>query len=428
MPGMVFPQLLTPETGLDRPAPDRSSGADKAAGGSRYDEVARQQEQRLESRREQLNADRRSAEADRQQEKLAADRQEQAAANERRRDASGEPDRHSTAEVRDRASDNDRASDKDKPVESADSSGERSTEGVSKSSGTDSGGSASDAATPAAGADSGVTAGADDTVEPFALFGVGRQDSQSAPGQASAITFKPATQPGTGLPGNGPTSSSALFSKLLEGSTKPAGSASELISGLQGQGLADGAGKSAELINGQAVTRFAGALELAGQQLNPPGGIKGAEAQALMRSYSTSVDVPVAADEWGEKVMGKLAWLTASQMSVAEIHVTPADLGPLDVRVQVQNDQATVTVHSPTPAVREQLELHGHRLRDMLSEQGITLDGFDVSDSGPRDSSGETGDGQAGNGADGAGEQEQGSAIAAGELDLSWKGEVDLYA
>jgi flagellar hook-length control protein FliK len=169
------------------------------------------------------------------------------------------------------------------------------------------------------------------------------------------------------------------------------------------------------------------------QSLSQSATLRGQEAQALMRSYTTSVDAPVGDNEWGEKVMGKLAWLTASQMSVAEIHITPPELGPLDVRVQVQNDQATVTVHATTPAVREQLELHGHRLRDMLSEQGLSLEGFDVSDSSSRETADQQGDGEGrsepgpGQLAD-EGDDTDADTIAAGSLDLSWRGEVDLYA
>ena len=154
-----------------------------------------------------------------------------------------------------------------------------------------------------------------------------------------------------------------------------------------------------------------------------------------MKNYSTSVDVPVGADEWGEKVMGKLAWLTASQMSVAEIHITPPDMGPLEVRVQVQNDQAAVTVHATTPAVREQLELHGHRLRDMLNEQGLSLAGFDVSDSPGREAMDQQGEGDSsGDGGSGQGviaaseETADQDMVETGELDLSWKGQLDLYA
>lgn len=237
---------------------------------------------------------------------------------------------------------------------------------------------------------------------------------------------------GMGSPGQGGPNGltpAALFAAMLEGDGDAASGSRDLLS----QQLASGAssdGKLADLMPATAQGRFSGALELAGQQLNGVAGQRGMEPINTLRGYATSVDVPVASAEWGDKVMGKLAWLTGQNMSVAEIHVTPPDLGPLDVRVQVQNDQATVTVHASTQAVREQLELHGHRLRDMLAQQGIDLEQFDVTDSGAGNHDGEQapGEGQgsgpvlAGDGDDGAaGESLQ-------QLDLALKGEVDLYA
>jgi flagellar hook-length control protein FliK len=137
--------------------------------------------------------------------------------------------------------------------------------------------------------------------------------------------------------------------------------------------------------------------------------------------------VPVSHAEWGDKMAGKLTWLTAKNMSVAEIHLTPPDMGPMEVRVQVQQDQANISVHSANPVVREQLELHSHRLRDMLSEQGLSLEQFDVSDSG-RDQAGDGeagGDHQGGQGVMAEAEMED---VEVRSLDLTWKGEVDIFA
>jgi len=157
------------------------------------------------------------------------------------------------------------------------------------------------------------------------------------------------------------------------------------------------------------------------------------EAAIPLRAYATSIDVPVGHGEWGDRVVGKLSWLTARNMSVAEIHLTPPDMGPMEVKVRVHNDQANITVHAANPMVRDQLELHSHRLRDMLGEQGLSLAQFDVSDS-PRQQTGE----QAGEGGgSGSGQGRDGNlpasgsdeaVLVSGSLDLSWKGEVDLFA
>lgn len=180
--------------------------------------------------------------------------------------------------------------------------------------------------------------------------------------------------------------------------------------------------------------RFQSAMDLVSQQVanNANGAAKLAgENAAPLRGYATSIDVPVGHAEWGDKLVGKLSWLTARNMSVAEIHLTPPDMGPMEVKVRVQNEQANITVHSANPVVRDQLELHSHRLRDMLGEQGLSLAGFDVSDS-PRQQTGEQGTG-GGDGSEAdstslvAGDHEDDNANT-GSLDLSWKGEVDIFA
>jgi flagellar hook-length control protein FliK len=165
------------------------------------------------------------------------------------------------------------------------------------------------------------------------------------------------------------------------------------------------------------------------QQPNSAARVQTDPALAL-RGYTTSVDVPVGQADWGDKVMGKLSWLTARNMSVAEIHLSPADLGPMEVKVRMHNDQASITVHAANPMVRDQLEQNSHRLREMLSEQGVSLERFDVSDQ-PRQQSGEQGNAEAGsNGGQGRASELGGQDVilAGGQLDLSWRGEVDLFA
>lgn len=158
-----------------------------------------------------------------------------------------------------------------------------------------------------------------------------------------------------------------------------------------------------------------------------------ADANVPLRGYTTSIDVPVGQGEWGDKVMGKLSWLTARNMSVAEIHLTPPDMGPMEVKVKVHNDQASVTVHAANPVVREQLEQHSHRLRDMLGEQGLSLGQFNVSDQGGQQAGGESGEAEEGGGRSSgnssvASQEAEAGQVSVGQLDLAWRGEVDVFA
>ena len=128
-----------------------------------------------------------------------------------------------------------------------------------------------------------------------------------------------------------------------------------------------------------------------------PGDAKAAAPNAALRSYSTSIDLPVQHAEWGDKVAGKLTWLAAQRVQAADIHITPADLGPLHVQVQVHNDQASVVIHSHNPAVRDLLENNGQRLRDMMQDGGMNLANFDVSSqAGQQQQQGQNGNAETG--------------------------------
>lgn len=227
-----------------------------------------------------------------------------------------------------------------------------------------------------------------------------------------------------GVSGNGKGGSMILQAPGRASSATAIGLAENLLAGVTGDG-----GKASDSPMLQNAIRFQGALESVSVQANAVNAPRMAPDAPILRGYATSIDLPVSHAEWGDKVAGKLTWLTARNMSVAEIHLTPPDMGPMEVKVQVQQEQASITVHSANPVVREQLELHSHRLRDMLNEQGFALENFDVSDSGSdqtRDGDAD-GDERPGQGlmADG-GQEETGTELHS--LDLAWKGEVDIFA
>lgn len=237
------------------------------------------------------------------------------------------------------------------------------------------------------------------------------------------ILLAPAVAPLAGLPGtmNG------------QGSQPNAGGAAitlgSQLTELLSAGVAGESSRPVDPANLLTAPKFQTTLELASQQAAQSARVT-AETAVPLRGYATSVDVPVGQAEWGDKVMGKLSWLTARNMSVAEIHLTPPDMGPMEVKVRVQNDQATVTVHAANPVVREQLELHSHRLRDMLGEQGLSLSQFDVSDQANQQAGSQSdGTGEGSAGADGAGVADTDENLPdLGSLDLAWKGEIDIFA
>jgi flagellar hook-length control protein FliK len=377
---MILPQAPAPgaqkDTASAKPAGNRDSGSE-----TRFDEVSRAERKRLDQRQ-----------ADRQdQNRSVQDKRE--ARNADRRDANAPKDTVAS--------------------ESADKAGSLVEQG--KESGAEHAAAKQDEPSP---------------IESVPMTFASLQSLLAPAGNPLPATdadplMNPALMPMVGMPGviNGQNGQQAL--------TTTAVNTGNQLTDLLSAGVAVETSRPVDPANLLSAPRFQGALEVASQQAAQPARLA-AEAAVPLKGYATSVEVPVGQAEWGDKVMGKLSWLTARNMSVAEIHLTPPDMGPMEVKVRVQNDQANITVHAANPVVREQLELNSHRLRDMLGEQGLSLGQFDVSDQ-PGRQGGEQGDGAGGHASAGdgggplTGDAEE-SLPEMTDLDLGWKGEVDVFA
>lgn len=79
-------------------------------------------------------------------------------------------------------------------------------------------------------------------------------------------------------------------------------------------------------------------------------------------------------------VAERVLWMASKNIQAAEIHMDPADLGPIQVRIAVNQDQASVNFVAHHTAVREVLDLNVMRLREMFENEGIDLVNVDISD------------------------------------------------
>ncbi|MFN3397470.1 MAG: flagellar hook-length control protein FliK [Sulfurimicrobium sp.] len=85
------------------------------------------------------------------------------------------------------------------------------------------------------------------------------------------------------------------------------------------------------------------------------------------------VDVPVSAAGWGDAVGQKLVWMAGQHQQVAELHLNPPHLGPMEVRLTINNDQVSAIFVSHQPSVREAIEAAMPRLREMFADSGMML-------------------------------------------------------
>jgi flagellar hook-length control protein FliK len=103
------------------------------------------------------------------------------------------------------------------------------------------------------------------------------------------------------------------------------------------------------------------------------------------------IDTPITQKQWGNDFSQKITWMATQQDQHAELHLNPAQLGPVDVVIKVSGDQATAQFTSAHAAVREVIEQSIPKLREMLADNGIMLGNATVSDQAPREQRGEFG-------------------------------------
>ncbi len=96
-------------------------------------------------------------------------------------------------------------------------------------------------------------------------------------------------------------------------------------------------------------------------------------------TQAPKINLPLSDSKWGEEFTNRIAWLSKNNIRSAQIKITPAHLGPIEVRVNLQNEQASVSFISNNAVVRDAIESASARLRESLAEGGFENVDVDVS-------------------------------------------------
>lgn len=107
------------------------------------------------------------------------------------------------------------------------------------------------------------------------------------------------------------------------------------------------------------------------------------QAATPKTANAVPVNQPIAMHQsgWTEEIVNRVMYLSSANLKAADIQLQPAELGRLDIRVNMVPDQQTqVTFMSAHPSVREALDGQMHRLRDMFTQQGMGQVDVNVSD------------------------------------------------
>ncbi|MDP2761063.1 MAG: flagellar hook-length control protein FliK [Sideroxyarcus sp.] len=108
-------------------------------------------------------------------------------------------------------------------------------------------------------------------------------------------------------------------------------------------------------------------------------------------TLQTAIATPFAHAQWADDFGQKITWLATQNQQRAELHLNPAHLGPLDVSLKLNGDQATVLFSSPHATVREAIEQSLPKLREMFADNGIMLGGATVTDQSQHEQHSESG-------------------------------------
>jgi flagellar hook-length control protein FliK len=122
-----------------------------------------------------------------------------------------------------------------------------------------------------------------------------------------------------------------------------------------------------------------------------------AAAQLAAGVSADHIPARVGSSGWDQQVGQKIVLMAGDGEQRAELTLNPPDLGPLQVVLNVSNDQASVQFSSNQLEVRQALENALPRLREMMSESGIALGNATVN-AGTQDQRQAQGDGQPGSG------------------------------
>lgn len=109
------------------------------------------------------------------------------------------------------------------------------------------------------------------------------------------------------------------------------------------------------------ITSFAGSLTAAAQQ------------RGISTEIQTTTTKPTHAETWPQQFSEKIVWMAKNDQQAAQINISPPQLGPVQITLNLNGDSANVLFASPHAEVRQAIESSLPQLREMLASAGISL-------------------------------------------------------
>lgn len=152
--------------------------------------------------------------------------------------------------------------------------------------------------------------------------------------------------------------------------------------------------------------------------------------QAHAAHEPMQMQTPLREPAWQSEFGQKIVWMATQERQSAQLTLNPPQMGPIEISLNVKNDQATASFVSANPEVREAIESALPRLREMLAGVGVELGQTNVGAESFRQDRHEEGrsDRAAGNdGGDGSGTTVSVSEVPSDTRIASGNGLVDTF-
>ncbi|MCG3200596.1 MAG: hypothetical protein NFCOHLIN_00452 [Gammaproteobacteria bacterium] len=121
-----------------------------------------------------------------------------------------------------------------------------------------------------------------------------------------------------------------------------------------------------------ATTRFDTALALAQTSAGSTTTAQVGQAPTTAAA-STSIPLPINHPHWQEAFASRVAWQVRDGLQQVSVAINPPELGPIEVRMSLQDDKVSAQFVTAHHAVRQVIEDAMPRLREMLSQSGLNL-------------------------------------------------------
>lgn len=134
------------------------------------------------------------------------------------------------------------------------------------------------------------------------------------------------------------------------------------------------------------------------------------------------VQTPVGNAQWADEIGSRMTMMVEQGKHTASLRLSPEHLGPLEVRITMNGDQASVQFGAAHVDTRNAIENALPRLREMFAATGLSLSDANVSREPPRQQQQSTPQGSS---PGGIGSDEGGTAVSVAQVRL---GLLDAYA